>query len=299
MTVQYSVPVGASCRPDPRPGLRRHRGGSETVQELSALVVLDGRAHISVDGIDLIADHSRAVIVASAAPSTSTVTAGPAAPYRGYWIALPPGLVDEVGDVIHRPEDPRIWAGEPTRVCAVAVDHDLGGSVRRLLDASRTQPGSFLVSLYLRETVYGFLIAAGAERLRALARHELDNDPVKATIEQMRVSLDQPLTVAELAEQVHMSSSALSQRFMRVTGQPPYQYLKTLRLEWARELLRRGMPVSETALRVGYASCSQFSGQFKRHFGQTPGSVRQWSDRAGARPRCEDPRGSTEEVLAR
>jgi AraC-like DNA-binding protein len=51
----------------------------------------------------------------------------------------------------------------------------------------------------------------------------------------------------------------------------PYQFVKRMRLDRARELLvQDGMNVSEVARHVGYGSSSYFTAEFKRHFGAPP-----------------------------
>ena len=50
------------------------------------------------------------------------------------------------------------------------------------------------------------------------------------------------------------------------------QYLKNYRLHKARMMIiHDGMKASAAAMRVGYESASQFSREFKRYFGVTPG----------------------------
>ena len=60
--------------------------------------------------------------------------------------------------------------------------------------------------------------------------------------------------------------------FKAVTSTSPLQYLKTYRLHKARMLMiHDGMKASAAAIQVGYESPSQFSREFKRYFGMTPG----------------------------
>jgi AraC-like DNA-binding protein len=280
VTAQTSNPALSAEGPDTGVRLRRHISGRESVNLMSALVVLDGHAHLSVDGLELIADERRAVIVAGGTPIACVTAPAAARPYRGYWLELDAKIVAQVVRELDSPgrvrsRRPALDAG---RAFAIAVDRALASSVRRLVDALVAGSESFLTSLYLREAVYGFVLAAGPQRLCAAAERELERDPVQAAIKLMGESLDRPLTVAKLAAQVHMSPSALSQRFVRVTGQTPYRYLKRQRLERASQLLRSGVPVIEVAMCVGYASPSHFSCEFKRQFGQTPGSLSRWRD---------------------
>lgn len=65
---------------------------------------------------------------------------------------------------------------------------------------------------------------------------------------------------------------AFHHNFKSVTSTSPLQYLKTYRLHKARMLMiHDGMKASAAAMRVGYESASQFSREFKRYFGVTPG----------------------------
>ena len=68
-----------------------------------------------------------------------------------------------------------------------------------------------------------------------------------------------------------MSLSTLHRHFKTVTGLSPLQYLKQLRLHEAQRLmLVESLGVETAARRVGYESCSQFSREYKRLFGDAP-----------------------------
>jgi len=87
-----------------------------------------------------------------------------------------------------------------------------------------------------------------------------------------------PWTIAELADEVGISRSALVQRFTRYLSEPPMTYLTRWRLQLAaRSLERTARGVAEIAAEVGYESEAAFNRAFKREFGQPPGRYR--SDR--------------------
>ena len=78
--------------------------------------------------------------------------------------------------------------------------------------------------------------------------------------------------VESLASKAAMSVSAFHHNFKAVTSTSPLQYLKSYRLHKARMMMiHDGMKASAAAMRVGYESASQFSREFKRFFGVTPG----------------------------
>ena len=94
----------------------------------------------------------------------------------------------------------------------------------------------------------------------------------------MRNNLDQPLAVEDLADRAGMSRAAFDRHFKATTRMSPLKYLKALRLNEAAMLITNGVNITHAATRVGYTSPSQFSREFKRHFGTSP---RAWSAAAG------------------
>jgi len=84
-----------------------------------------------------------------------------------------------------------------------------------------------------------------------------------------------PWTIADLADQVGISRSALVERFTRYLSEPPMAYLTRWRLQLAaRSLERTSRGVAEIAADVGYESEAAFNRAFKREFGQPPGRYR-------------------------
>jgi transcriptional regulator GlxA family with amidase domain len=84
-----------------------------------------------------------------------------------------------------------------------------------------------------------------------------------------------PWTIADLANEVGVSSFALVERFTQYLAEPPMAYLPRWRLELgARELERTSRGVAEIAAGVGYESEAAFSRAFKCEFGRPPGRYR-------------------------
>jgi AraC-like DNA-binding protein len=84
-----------------------------------------------------------------------------------------------------------------------------------------------------------------------------------------------PWTIADLADEVGISRSALVERFTRYLAEPPMTYLTRWRLQLAaRSLERTSRGVSDIATEIGYESEAAFSRAFKREFGQPPGRYR-------------------------
>ncbi len=92
----------------------------------------------------------------------------------------------------------------------------------------------------------------------------------------MHQSPEHRWTVAELADQLLISRSAFAERFKRITGRPPLEYLTWWRLQRAAARLRSGEVATmfELARNSGYQSEAAFSKAFRREFGVAPGELR-------------------------
>jgi AraC-like DNA-binding protein len=91
-----------------------------------------------------------------------------------------------------------------------------------------------------------------------------------------------PWTIADLADEVGISRSALVERFSRYLTEPPMTYLTRWRLHLAAESLQKtSRGVVDIAAAVGYQSEAAFSRAFRREYGLPPGRYR--SDHKGSR----------------
>lgn len=87
----------------------------------------------------------------------------------------------------------------------------------------------------------------------------------------LEAHLDGCIALREVAEHLGVSTYYLSRVFSEESGFTLFQYLTTLRIEKAKELLRqRGVAVAEVAAQVGYESANYFSKVFRKHCGVSP-----------------------------
>jgi transcriptional regulator GlxA family with amidase domain len=132
--------------------------------------------------------------------------------------------------------------------------------------------------MYQREMIYWLLQSEQGEQLRALASDDSASSRVSTVIEYARTHLAEPLSVGDMADLANLSTSAFARQFRDVTGRPPHQFLKEMRLSHARELVAEGdLTVTRISREVGYASVSQFISAFRSRFGMTPARVQQHS----------------------
>lgn len=81
--------------------------------------------------------------------------------------------------------------------------------------------------------------------------------------------------VAVMAEMSGMPERSFNRRFSQATGQSPMDYVQSLRLEEAKQVLETtALPIEAIANEVGYEDSSSFSRLFRRKTGITPAQYR-------------------------
>lgn len=95
--------------------------------------------------------------------------------------------------------------------------------------------------------------------------------------------LDEPLTVATLARQAHMSERTFARRFRDETGTTPWQWLQARRVSLAEELLETtDLAIEQIASRVGFGSAATLRHHFAALRGTSPQSYRRSFSRLDA-----------------
>lgn len=79
--------------------------------------------------------------------------------------------------------------------------------------------------------------------------------------------------VTVLAEGVFLSVSQLTRKLKTITGKTPADFIRTIRLEKAFELLKNGESVADVAWAVGFEDSVYFSKVFKKQYGFPPSST--------------------------
>ncbi|MFY9468371.1 MAG: helix-turn-helix domain-containing protein, partial [Lentibacter algarum] len=81
-------------------------------------------------------------------------------------------------------------------------------------------------------------------------------------------TLENPVSIARLAEAANMPERSFHRLFLRELQMPPGKYYVLLRLARARELARYGgLTRGEIALRCGFANASTLARSFRKHHG--------------------------------
>ncbi len=122
-----------------------------------------------------------------------------------------------------------------------------------------------LVALQLKQLAY----LTGNTPEQQVVEHRAEK--IAFACEILRKEMAEPPRVLDLARRVGLNHNHLTQGFKEMFGLSPFEYLRVIRLETARELIAsRECSVSEAAYNVGYASLSHFTKTFRKEYGINP-----------------------------
>ena len=132
---------------------------------------------------------------------------------------------------------------------------------QRGLDRARRFPVTAGVRALVGQSSADDLLAAILGAPRAGVRRGIALDRLQA---ELAGALHEPWTTARMAERCLLSPQRFHARLLELTGQSPQAWLRSLRLDAAQRLLRRGLTLEATAARVGYATASALAHALRR-----------------------------------
>lgn len=83
------------------------------------------------------------------------------------------------------------------------------------------------------------------------------------------------INLSSIADEAFFSKFHFIKLFRMAYCKTPHQYLTWVRIEKAKLLLQKGMPVADVCFSVGFDSISSFTGLYKRITSTTPSAYQQ------------------------
>lgn len=263
--------------PSPLPGVDLMRG-TETLQRHPIIytpriiIIAQGQKRVYLGDESYVYDANNYLVLPVPMVFECETTASPEEPLLGMSIDIDPILV---GDLLLELGD--LAAGQPTScVSSARADAGVIEAAERLAQAlSSPSDCRILGPQLVREIVYRVLTGDQGEVLRLATSQASRIGQMARVLRRIHRDYASDLDVASLAREANMGTSAFHEAFRQATATSPLQYVKRVRLHRARGMLRtEGVSVGEAARRVGYASGSQFSREYRRMFGCSPSEDR-------------------------
>lgn len=106
---------------------------------------------------------------------------------------------------------------------------------------------------------------------RLLSRKALEMKRLSSVFDYINQNYSERLTLSDAAEMAYMSPNYFSQYFKKVTGQNFSDYLNSLRIKKAQDMLKDAdSSVIDVAMACGFHNMSNFYRMFKKYTGTTP-----------------------------
>ncbi|MET2831188.1 GlxA family transcriptional regulator [Mesorhizobium shangrilense] len=136
--------------------------------------------------------------------------------------------------------------------------------------------GRDLAAAVADQMVYNAVREGSAtQKVSIRSRYGLRNSRLAEAIRIMEDHVESPLSSAELARRLGVSTRQLERLFERYMNTSPKKYIMDLRLHRARNLIVQSeQALTDIAMACGFVSTSHFSKVYREHFGNTPGSQR-------------------------
>ena len=221
------------------------------------IYILSGRALISIDGcVYDLREDDLVVVLPHQVHHIQDVTHG-----ESYLFIFPHNICEEyqelcshalpVSPVIHRiSRQPRLH-----ELLTVACDN-----------LEKEQP-------FQREILKGLLIIILGITFRQMeftSRNSDTTDIFRQMVRYCTENFDQPISLDSLAEQFYLSRYQVSRMFTRNLNTGFSKFLSGIRVMEACRLLEQDVPITETAVRSGFASIRSFNRCFMEQTGLTP-----------------------------
>jgi AraC family transcriptional regulator len=118
-------------------------------------------------------------------------------------------------------------------------------------------------------------LQSAGKNLMVDARGGLSQKQMQRIDEYTRARLNEDLSLTELAAAIGLSQFHFTRLFKNATGTTPHQYVLSLRIARARNLLQQTkLPVSQVAAMSGFKGVTQFNRAFSKLTGTTPSEFR-------------------------
>jgi signal transduction histidine kinase/ligand-binding sensor domain-containing protein/DNA-binding response OmpR family regulator len=104
----------------------------------------------------------------------------------------------------------------------------------------------------------------------------VDEQFIRHALEEVEKNISNPdFSVEDLSRSMHMSRVALYKKLLSLTGKPPLDFIRSIRMKRAAQLLEKSqLNISEIAYEVGFNNPKYFARFFKKEFNVLPSEYR-------------------------
>lgn len=242
-------------------GRSRPRGAPEAV----VIICVDGLGWCEANHQTVAVPAGSALIIPPGLPHL--YRADTASAWTIWWLHAAGGDLATILEAVGARHEPQVIEIEDMFRVTAVVEH-----VIQCMERDET-PASLMEAA---GTTWALLAQLAADRVRGTRRR---HEPVHDAQKHLRANYASPVSVPELAQLAGLSASHFAALFRSATGGGVLDYVKSLRMARARELLlTSSRSVGQIAEDVGYSDAFYFSRQFRTINGVSPSVYRRRKD---------------------
>ena len=154
---------------------------------------------------------------------------------------------------------------------------------KSIVENSEIYASGFARELFIQEILFYLLSIEFKEYLQlknyeneSLTIREEIKSRIEVVIEFLHSKYNEKVSLKECAKIANMSEAHFRKLFKKITGVSPYQYLVTIRLDKAKDMIKYSKKsITEIAFDLGYPSIASFTKAFRNYTGVPPSEFRQ------------------------
>lgn len=171
----------------------------------------------------------------------------------------------------------KVKAGEPTILLPRPewITKEIQDITYKILHISLETGANQKYFCLLINTLLFHLLYQAVQQQPASNYNHYEMDSIQAARDMIRKNIRYHFVIREIAQKVGMNEFKLKNGFRELFGNGVYEYLRSERMQAARQLLgESGRSIKEIASMTGYRSVNSFIKAFKKMYGVTPGEFR-------------------------
>jgi len=171
----------------------------------------------------------------------------------------------------------KVKTGEPATLLPRPewITKEIQDIIYKLLHISLDDVAKQKYFTLLVNTLIFHLLYQAVQQQPASNYNHYEMDSIQAARDMIRKNIRYHFVIREIAQKVGMNEFKLKNGFRELFGNGVYEYLRSERMQVARQLLgESGRSIKEIASMTGYRSVNSFIKAFKKMYGVTPGEFR-------------------------
>lgn len=138
-------------------------------------------------------------------------------------------------------------------------DKEMDHIIRAAFNLCLNNGNNIIISQYI--LIFLEMLTEYAQKI-----HDNHNDQIiiKHAVAYINEHLCEEISLEMLAEQCSLSTSQFKQKFSNTIGTPPRNYINLKKIEYSKQLLSTGVPITQVAMDLGFSTSSYFATVFKK-----------------------------------